>query len=105
MTEYFQVKFVLKFAFLFSITLMQNIIELFQLPQANEKCSENYLTCKGLSLVCKAKGYHRNTNGEKWWENQIVAWQSIYGKFESSILYQSLSCGVLALAKYYPPFC
>lgn len=45
--------------------LMQNKIELLKLPQANEKCAEEYIMYKCLSLVSKAKGHHRNTSGEK----------------------------------------
>lgn len=45
--------------------LIQNIIGLLQLPQANEKCAEGYIMCKDLSLVSKAKGHCRSTNEKK----------------------------------------
>lgn len=45
--------------------LMQNIIGLLQLPQANKKYAEGYIMCKDLSLVSKAKGHCRSTNEKK----------------------------------------
>ena len=45
--------------------LMKNTIELFQLLHANEECTENFLSYKGLPLLHKAKAEHRTTNGEK----------------------------------------
>ena len=86
---------------------MKNTIELFQLLHANEECTENFLSYKGLPLLHKAKAEHRTTNGEKWWVNHIVAQQSVYDKFKSLMHYQSLSSGVANgdLIKYYLPLC